>query len=95
VLRHEFQPGRLVSGAFLTLAGVIYAGDAGGLWETPWFTVIPVVVVGLCLAGTVAIVARGIRRRRGPGRQGNAGGSGGSGGAIGTGPAGTQPDAPP
>ncbi|KUO21046.1 hypothetical protein [Streptomyces dysideae] len=86
MLRHEFQPGRLVSGAFLTLAGVIYAGDAGGLWETPWFAVIPVVVVGLCLAGTVAIVARGIRRRRGPGRQATAGGSG---------PTGAQADAPP
>jgi pilus assembly protein TadC len=64
VLRHEFQPGRLVAGLFLALAGVIYAGDAGGLWDTPWFVLIPVVVGGLCLAGAVAVVARGIRRRR-------------------------------
>jgi ABC-type uncharacterized transport system permease subunit len=64
VLRHEFQPGRLVAGAFLTLAGVIYAGDAGGLWETPWFVVIPVVTAGLFLAGAVAFLTRGIRRRR-------------------------------
>jgi ABC-type uncharacterized transport system permease subunit len=68
VLRHEFQPGRLVAGAFLTLAGVMYAGDAGGTWETPWFAVIPVVIVGLCLAGVVALVTRAIRRRRGSGR---------------------------
>ena len=64
MLRHEFQPGRLVAGVFLALAGAIYAGDAGGLWETPWFAVIPVVTVGLCLAGVVGALTRGIRRRR-------------------------------
>ena len=64
MLRHEFQPGRLVAGAFLALAGAIYAGDAGGLWETPWFAVIPVVIGGLCLAGAVGVLSRGIRRRR-------------------------------
>lgn len=64
MLRHEFQPGKLVAGFFLTLAGIIYAGDAGGTWETPWFTVIPVVTAGLCLAGATGIVARAIRRRR-------------------------------
>jgi drug/metabolite transporter (DMT)-like permease len=64
VLRHEFRPGKLVAGFFLALAGVIYAGDAGGLWETPWFAVIPVVTGGLCLAGAVGVLTRGIRRRR-------------------------------
>jgi drug/metabolite transporter (DMT)-like permease len=64
VLRHEFQPGRLVAGLFLALAGVVYAGDAGGLWDTPWFALIPVVVGGLCLAGAVAVLTRGVRRRR-------------------------------
>ncbi|MDH6623647.1 ABC-type uncharacterized transport system permease subunit [Streptomyces sp. LBL] len=64
MLRHEFQPGKLVAGTFLTLAGIIYAGDAGGLWETPWFAVIPAVVIGLFLAGTTAIVTRSLRRRR-------------------------------
>ncbi|MEU1514099.1 hypothetical protein ABZ490_18380 [Streptomyces sp. NPDC005811] len=64
MLRHEFQPGRLVAGAFFTLAGVVYAGDAGGLWETPWFAVIPLVLVGLFLAGVTGGVARSLRRRR-------------------------------
>ncbi|MFI6930035.1 hypothetical protein [Streptomyces sp. NPDC050287] len=64
MLRHEFQPGKLVAGLFLTLAGIIYAGDAGGLWETPWFAVIPVVVIGLFLAGMVALVTGSLRRRR-------------------------------
>jgi hypothetical protein len=64
VLRHEFQPGKLVAGFFLTLAGVIYAGDAGGWWDTPWFVMIPVVTGGLCLAGAAAFLTHGIRRRR-------------------------------
>ncbi|GAA5027419.1 MULTISPECIES: hypothetical protein [Streptomyces] len=64
MLRHEFQPGKLVAGVFLTLAGVIYAGDAGGAWQTPWFVVIPVVTGGLCLAGAVASVTHAVRRRR-------------------------------
>lgn len=64
MLRHEFQPGKLVAGVFLALAGALYAGDAAGLWQTPWFAVIPVVTGGLCLAGMAGAVARGIRRRR-------------------------------
>ncbi|MEU6664532.1 hypothetical protein [Streptomyces sp. NPDC046727] len=65
MLRHEFQPGKLVAGLFLTVTGVVYAGDAGGLWDTPWFVVVPLVVGGLCLAGVTAALARGIRRRGG------------------------------
>ncbi|MET7321677.1 hypothetical protein [Streptomyces sp. NPDC005549] len=65
MLRHRFQPGRLVAGLFLMLAGVVYAGDAGGLWETPWFVVIPVVSGGLGIAGAVGVVARAVHRRRG------------------------------
>ncbi|WP_030317156.1 hypothetical protein [Streptomyces sp. NRRL B-3229] len=64
MLRHEFQPGRLVAGVFLTLAGITYVGDAGGAWDTPWFAVIPMVVGGLCLAGTVGLLTRAIRGRR-------------------------------
>ncbi|MEU7467272.1 hypothetical protein AB0A94_01690 [Streptomyces sp. NPDC044984] len=64
MLRHEFQPGKLIAGTFLTLAAVIYAGDAGGIWETPWFVVIPVVTGGLCLAGAVGSLTGLVRRRR-------------------------------
>ncbi|MEU0676303.1 hypothetical protein ABZ330_26070 [Streptomyces sp. NPDC006172] len=66
MLRHEFRPGRLVAGVVFTLAGVLYAGDAGGLWETPWFVVAPVVVGGLLLAGATEAVSRSLRRRRDP-----------------------------
>ncbi|MFD8369369.1 hypothetical protein ACFV2Z_01130 [Streptomyces sp. NPDC059688] len=65
MLRHEFEPGKLVAGLFLIAAGVVYAGDAGGLWETPRFAIVPLVVGGLCLAGATAVVARGMRRRGG------------------------------
>ncbi|MFJ5776740.1 hypothetical protein [Streptomyces sp. NPDC093094] len=67
MLRHEFRPGKLVAGFFVTVAGVLYAGDAGGAWETPWFVAIPVVVGGLCLAGAVGLAGRSMRRRRGGG----------------------------
>ncbi|MEU6277989.1 hypothetical protein ABZ871_37170 [Streptomyces populi] len=62
--RHEFQPGKLVVGLFLTAGGIAYAGDAAGRWETEWFAIIPVVFVGLCLAGAVATVNHAVRRRR-------------------------------
>ncbi|MET9447800.1 hypothetical protein [Streptomyces cinerochromogenes] len=65
MLRHEFQPGKLVAGLFLTATGAVYAGDAGGLWDTPWFVAVPLVVGGLCLAGATAALARGIRGRGG------------------------------
>ncbi|MEW1643234.1 hypothetical protein [Streptomyces sp. NPDC091219] len=68
MLRHEFQPGKLVVGLFLAAAGVVYAGDAGGLWVTEWFAVIPLVTVGLLLAGVTAGINGAIRRRRGAGR---------------------------
>ncbi|MFF7134831.1 hypothetical protein ACFZBZ_21050 [Streptomyces sp. NPDC008196] len=64
MLRHEFRPGKLVAGVFLTLAGITYAGDAGGAWDTPWFAVIPMVVGGLCLAGAVGLLARTVRNHR-------------------------------
>ncbi|MET9787256.1 hypothetical protein [Streptomyces canus] len=64
MLRHEFRPGKLVAGFFLTLAGITYAGDAGDAWDTPWFAVIPMVVGGLCLAGVVGLLTRAIRNRR-------------------------------
>ncbi|MBN0044297.1 hypothetical protein JS756_09265 [Streptomyces actuosus] len=75
MLRHEFRPGRFVAGAFLTAAGVIYAGDAGGAWEIPWFALIPLVVGGLCLAGAVGVTGRAVRRRRLGDRTGHRGGT--------------------
>ncbi|MFE4666359.1 hypothetical protein ACFRI7_04865 [Streptomyces sp. NPDC056716] len=64
MLRHEFQPGKLVAGFVVILAGIVYAGDAGGAWETPWFAIFPLVAFGLFLAGAVGVTGRFIRRRR-------------------------------
>ncbi|CAL9298998.1 hypothetical protein [Streptomyces sp. SudanB182_2057] len=63
--RHEFQPGKLVAGLFLTATAVAYGGDACGLWDAPWFLVVPLVVGGLCLAGATSVLARAIRGRGG------------------------------
>jgi hypothetical protein len=71
VLRHEFQPGKLVGGLFLIAAGVVYAGDARGLWHTPWFVMVPLIVGGLCLAGAVTVLNRAVRRWRRAGRDGS------------------------
>ncbi|GAA2249548.1 MULTISPECIES: hypothetical protein [Streptomyces] len=64
MLRHELQPGKLVAGTVLVVAGVLYAGDAGGAWDIPWFVAIPLVTGGLCLAGAVALLTGVVRRRR-------------------------------
>ena len=46
MLRHEFQPGKLIAGIFVTIAGITYVGDAGGAWETPWFALFPLLMFG-------------------------------------------------
>jgi hypothetical protein len=63
-LRHEFRPGKLIAGLAVLAAALLYAGDAAGYWQTPWFVVFPVVFGGLFLAGTVTWAHYGIRRRR-------------------------------
>nr|WP_307804968.1 hypothetical protein [Streptomyces sp. VRA16 Mangrove soil] len=70
-MRREFLPGRLLAGLILMVTGVVYFGDAGGAWDTPWFVAIPLVVGGLCLAGAVGVVTHSVRSRR---RKGAAGG---------------------
>ncbi|TWV56891.1 hypothetical protein FRZ03_03380 [Streptomyces misionensis] len=65
MLRHEFRPGKLVAGLFLIAAGVAFAGDANGLWRTPWVAIVPLVGGGLCLGGATTVVVRAIRGRRG------------------------------
>ncbi|MER6155035.1 hypothetical protein ABT147_05745 [Streptomyces sp. NPDC001868] len=89
MLRHEFRPGKLIAGLFLTAAGVVYLGDAGNAWETPWFVVIPLVVGGLCLAGAVGSLNHAVRGRRAAGRTGPAGSAGPTGPAGGAGAAGS------
>ncbi|KUJ67026.1 hypothetical protein ACZ90_31985 [Streptomyces albus subsp. albus] len=62
--RHTFEPGKLVAGLAVLSACLLYAMDAGGQWDIPWFVVAPVICGGLALAGVVSGVAYGARRRR-------------------------------
>ncbi|MFD3542903.1 hypothetical protein ACFWUQ_25895 [Streptomyces sp. NPDC058662] len=60
--RHEFQPGRLVAGLSLLLAGVLYLLDSSGEVDLPWFAVVPLAVGGLSLAALVGLVTYAVRR---------------------------------
>ncbi|MGW0362077.1 hypothetical protein [Streptomyces sp. NPDC002990] len=62
--RHEFQPGRLIAGLFLLLAGVLYLLDGNGGTDVAWFAVIPLTMGGLCLAALVGMVVYAVRRDR-------------------------------
>ncbi|MEU1147189.1 hypothetical protein ACFYO9_04840 [Streptomyces sp. NPDC005863] len=64
MLRHEFHPGKLVAGLVLLTVATVYAGDAGGAWDAPWFVALPLVMAGLFLAGVAAAI-HGIRPRGG------------------------------
>ncbi|WP_250299433.1 hypothetical protein OG709_22120 [Streptomyces sp. NBC_01267] len=61
--RHEFRPGKLVAGLALLGIATVYLGDAGGLWETPSGAALPMLGIGLALAGIVNWLAYGVRRR--------------------------------
>jgi hypothetical protein len=62
--RHGFRPGKLIAGIAVLTATLLYAGDAAGSWQTPWFAVFPVVFGGLFLAGAATWTHYRIRRRR-------------------------------
>ncbi|GHH78737.1 hypothetical protein GCM10018793_30010 [Streptomyces sulfonofaciens] len=64
MLRHDFQPGKLVAGVFLTGAAIVFGGDARGLWSVPWFAMPPIVVGGLCLAAVTGALSYAVRHRR-------------------------------
>ncbi|MFE5209535.1 hypothetical protein [Streptomyces sp. NPDC056600] len=84
--RHEFQPGRCISGLVLVTAGVLYTGDAAGEWEVPWFAAIPLVTVGFFFAAVAGLTVHLIRgaRRDAHGRRGPAADDGGSGSGSGS-----------
>ncbi|MET9665385.1 hypothetical protein ABZY19_08430 [Streptomyces sp. NPDC006475] len=63
-IRHAFRPGKVVAGLAVLAAALLYAGDAAGTWQIPWFVVFPVVFGGLFLSGAVGLVDYKVRRRR-------------------------------
>ncbi|RFU86295.1 hypothetical protein DY218_12875 [Streptomyces triticagri] len=63
MLRHDFEPGRLIVGLAFTGAGVVYLGSATGGWEPAWFLAIPIVAAGLILGAIAGVLSYAIRRR--------------------------------
>ncbi|MFB7255265.1 hypothetical protein [Streptomyces nojiriensis] len=62
--RHEFQPGRLIAGLALLVAGLLYLLDSTGEADLPWFAVVPITMGGLTLAALVGLVTYAVRRDR-------------------------------
>ncbi|GGW43623.1 hypothetical protein [Streptomyces xantholiticus] len=61
---HGFRPARMIAGLCVLATALLYGGDAGGAWHTPWWVAFPLVFGGLLVAGAVAALHYGIRRRR-------------------------------
>lgn len=61
---HGFRPATMIAGLCVLATALLYGGDAGGAWHTPWWVAFPLVFGGLCVAGTVAALHYGMRRRR-------------------------------
>ncbi|MFG2991447.1 hypothetical protein ACGFZK_19530 [Streptomyces sp. NPDC048257] len=62
--RHEFQPGRLIAGLVLVVAGGLHLLDNTGRADLPWFAIIPMTMGGLTLAALVGLVTYAVRRDR-------------------------------
>ncbi|MFG2295100.1 hypothetical protein [Streptomyces sp. NPDC048603] len=62
--RHEFQPGRMVAGAVLLTAGVLYLLDATGEADLAWWVIVPLTMGGLSLAAMLGLVTYSVRRDR-------------------------------
>lgn len=61
---HDFRPGKLIAGLAVLTTALLYAGDAAGSWQTPWYVAFPVVFGGLFLSGAVGWTHYRMRRRR-------------------------------
>ncbi|MEV7417862.1 hypothetical protein [Streptomyces sp. NPDC089919] len=69
-MRHEFQPGRLVAGIVLMVAGVLFALDSRGELAVPWWALLPMLAGGLSLAALAGWAAYLVRRGRRPAGRG-------------------------
>ncbi|MER5931664.1 hypothetical protein [Streptomyces sp. NPDC002054] len=60
--RHEFQPGRLLAGLVLLVAGVLYLLDATGEADLAWWVIVPMAMGGLSLAALLGLITYAVRR---------------------------------
>ncbi|OII63189.1 hypothetical protein BJP40_02925 [Streptomyces sp. CC53] len=63
MLLHEFRPGRLLAGATALAVAALYAADADGALDLPWYAVFPLLSGGLTLAAVAAGIAYRLRLR--------------------------------
>lgn len=68
MIRHPFEPARLLLGLVLLGAAAAYLMDASGAWEVPFWALLIIVPSALVLAGMTALVTllarRALARRR-------------------------------
>ncbi|MGX1883434.1 hypothetical protein [Streptomyces sp. NPDC055287] len=62
--RHEFKPGKLISGLVTLGTAAAYTADATGAWRIPAYVALPAICLGLLLAGAASWVTYSMRRRR-------------------------------
>ncbi|MDJ1135962.1 hypothetical protein [Streptomyces iconiensis] len=69
MIRHSFEPSRLLLGLIMLGAAVAYLMDASGTWEVPFWALLVIVPAALVLAGLTALMTlvtrRTLARRRG------------------------------
>ncbi|MFE0189059.1 hypothetical protein [Streptomyces sp. NPDC059008] len=66
MMRHPFEPGRLISGLTALTLGTAYGLDALGIWHAPGPWLFLALPAGLLLAGITAALWATARRRTGP-----------------------------
>lgn len=70
MIRHPFEPSRLLLGLVLLGAAAAYLMDASGAWQVPSWALLVIVPAALVLAGFTALltllVRRSLARRRDP-----------------------------
>ncbi|PZT76197.1 MULTISPECIES: hypothetical protein [unclassified Streptomyces] len=62
--RHEFRPGRAVTGLVMLALAAGYTADAAELWDAPPQFFVAVLCGGLATAACVTLIGYRIRRRR-------------------------------
>ncbi|WP_326688494.1 MULTISPECIES: hypothetical protein [unclassified Streptomyces] len=63
MIKHPFEPSRLLLGLAMLAVAAVYLMDAAGVWEVPFWVPLAVLPAALLLAGCTALVTFTARRR--------------------------------